>query len=161
MGKYNEGYTTEYFAGSIRLIGATVTQTVPSDYPIFTVSLTGTELLPTETSTVPGISLDSCKVYGYTDGATLHNMETVNALITYSNCVIKGDVLSVGTDSTDTGLGKVIIGEGTAFTAADPESVKPYDSSAITTYDGSSSGVYLAENTALEPTESGYKVTKK
>ena len=64
-----------------------------------------------------------------------------------------------GTDPLDTGLGKVVIGEGTTFTA--PEGiVKAYDRSAIEAFDGTSSGIYLAEGCTLEKTESGFKAVK-
>ena len=57
--------------------------------------------------------------------------------------------MTVGADSTDEGLGKVVLGEGTLFSAANAASVKAYDAAAITTYDGSTSGIYLAEGTAV------------
>jgi hypothetical protein len=77
-------------------------------------------------------------------------METRNALITYNNCSIKGDISYLGTDSTDEGLGKVIIGEGTTFTAADTTFIKQYNKASIETYDGSTSGVYLDNGVTLK-----------
>ena len=88
----------------------------------------------------------------------IHNMETVNALITYNNCKIKGDISVVGTDSTDTGLGKVILGAGTTVITSCELSPITYDETKISTYDGSTSGVYLDNGTSIESTDTGYKV---
>ena len=88
-------------------------------------------------------------------------METRNSLITYIGCSIKGDISSVGTDTTDQGLGKVIIGEGTTFTAENAEFVKVYNESDVSNYDGTKSGVYLSKDTTVASTSSGFIVVKQ
>jgi hypothetical protein len=87
-------------------------------------------------------------------------METRNSLITYIGCTITGDISTVGTDATDQGLGKVIIGEGTTFTAENAEFVKSYNEDDLSTFDGTKSGVYLEKNTALVASQSGYTAVK-
>ena len=87
-------------------------------------------------------------------------MGTLTALITYTGCKISGDISVIGTSTYDTGYGKVMIGEGTTFAAESADLVKPYDKSALETFDGTASGIYLAEGTVLEKTENGFKVIK-
>lgn len=158
-GKYNEGYSTNYFAGHIRFIGAKINQKVESDYTLFATVLTDEGQIPEVRAAVPGIILTDCEINAFSEKAAIHSMETLTSLITYTGCKIYGDISALGTDPIDTGLGKVVIGEGTTFTA--PEGiVKSYDSSAIETFDGTTSGIYLAEGCTLEKTESGFKAVK-
>jgi hypothetical protein len=159
-GKYNEGYATNYFAGTIRFISAKLNQTVQSSYPLFTTILTDPTSIPASRSSVPGIILEDCEIKGFSKESVIHNMETVNSLITYDGCTIYGDVLSVGTDTTDVGLGKVLLCDKTQFYSPDTSAIKEYDKSAIENHDSSSSGVYLSEGTALLTVGNTHTVTK-
>jgi hypothetical protein len=87
-------------------------------------------------------------------------METVNSVIYYNNCEIVGDIMTVGTDSTDVGLGKVVLGEGTSFTAANTSSIKAYGANAMSTYDGTASGIYLAEGMVVSSADEGVWVVQ-
>ena len=149
----NDGTNNNYFAGRVNFIGAEIKQSVSVSSPIFKFSFMFDENVahttPQNPTGVPGITLSDCKIYGFSNTALIHNMETVNSVIYYNNCEIVGDIMTVGADSTDEGLGKVVLGEGTLFSAANADSVKAYDAAAITTYDGSTSGIYLAEGTAV------------
>ena len=142
-----------YFAGAVTFNGAKITQKIASERAMFNTSFmidaNATQGYPTAATAVTGIILNDCQVIGYYDNSKLHNMETLNSLITYNNCSLKGDISYVGADSTDNGLGKVIIGEGTTFASDDISFVKQYDAQAIGTYDGSTSGVYLGEGLSL------------
>jgi hypothetical protein len=120
-----------------------------------------TKAYPATATAVPGIILTGCQITGFSENAKIHNMETRNSLITYIGCSIKGDISSVGTDTTDQGLGKVIIGEGTTFTAENAEFVKVYNESDVSNYDGTKSGVYLSKDTTVASTSSGFIVVKQ
>ncbi len=160
-GKYNEGYDSQYFAGSVRFIGAKINQTVKSDYPLFATVFSTDGIIPKAAVKIPGIILNDCIINAYSADTPLHNMETLPSLITYTGCQIYGNVMKIGIDATDVGLGKVILGADTVFSAQDSEVlelVKSYDGDAIESFDGASSGIYLADGTALEKTEHGFKV---
>ena len=112
-------------------------------------------------SAVPGIVLTDCTINGYNDSAVIHDMETLNSVIVYNNCKIKGDVLNIGTDVSDTGLGKVIIGQGTTVSITDTSLVKEYNADDINTYDGTKSGIYLADGLKLSYSDGVYTATQK
>ncbi|MBQ8529343.1 MAG: hypothetical protein IJ459_06355 [Clostridia bacterium] len=152
-GKYNEGYATNYFAGKINFISAKINQKTESSYPLFTTTLTDAAASPETCPTVPGIILVDCEVNGYFASSVIHNMETKNALITYSGCKIFGDIANVGAEATDAGLGKVLLCGGTHFTLSDEGILKEYDKASIETNDGSCSGIYLDESGSTSPKE--------
>ena len=158
---YKEGYTNSYYMGQVNLIGTTLRQTVETTEPFFRITRSDASMPAPETyGNAPGITLTDCTVTGYSATAKLHDMETLNAKITYNNCQIVGDVSDIGTDTSDTGLGKVILGAGTELALTDATVVRAYDATALTTYEASASGIYLAENTTLTQITGGYRVTQ-
>ena len=152
-GKYND-----YYMGTVSLIGTTITQKISCSSPLFQITCTDTaeSLRASDYGDAPGFILTDCTITGYSDSAWIHDMETLNAKITYNNCTIKGNISKIGTDVSDTGLGKVVLGENTTFTVNDTSTILPYSETALKTYEASSSGIYLANGTVLgNATESG------
>ena len=145
----------------MRFIGAKINQKVKSDYPLFATIFSASGTVPKSIAKIPGITLDNCIIKAFSIDTDIHNMETLPSLITYIGCQIYGNVMNIGIDATDVGLGKVILGEGTVFVAQDSEAleqVKSYDSTAIESFGSTFSGIYLADGTVLEKTESGFTV---
>ena len=149
------------YAGKITFNNAVFNQVYEgeNDAALFSMRYKKGFTVPTTRPVVPGIVLNNCVVNGFSNTSRIHNMGSLNSLITYNNCTIKGDVSHVGADGddADTGLGKVILGDGTTFTAQDASFVKDYDADAIVNFGGPASGVYLADGKGL--TTNGNKHT--
>ncbi|MBQ8850005.1 MAG: hypothetical protein IJ011_06735 [Clostridia bacterium] len=153
-----------YYYGKVEFVGVKISQKVETDEPLFSISYSNdnatytAEYLPAECKDASGLMLTDCEIVGYSSSALIHNAETLNAKITYNNCRITGDIGTVGSDATDKGLGKIILGVGTTFTMQDASIIKAYDRGAITTYTEAASGIYTAENAHIVASEGGYKV---
>ncbi len=161
---FSETGDYSYYYGSVEFVGVKISQKVETEKPLFSLSYSNdkstytAQYLPTVCKDAKGLTLTDCEIIGYKSSSRIHNAETLNAKITYQNCKITGDISTVGTDSTDKGLGKIVLGAGTTFSIQAASLIKAYDSNALTTYTESTSGIYTAKDTQVVASDGGYKI---